>query len=543
MPLLLTFLSFDGMKFRLLSLIALITLSVYSQAQNYVWAKGEGGIGNEAANSVAVDEDGNTYITGNLAGDGEFSGTHYYGKGIYEVILVKYNSAGALQWLKMAGGKRNDQGNTLKYANGFLYVGGFFEDTAWFENTMLVSRGNTDAFVAKYDMNGNVVWAQQAGGPELDFISSLDVDQNGNVYAGGVYEKSLRADTTNLTTPNFYQESFYCKYNSAGQLQWAKTTRGNNPNQITGVGCDKNGNAFLTGFFGVNFQLGGFNVSSNTPSYDIFLAKIDANGNAAWLQKAGSEYEDAANAIAVDGQGNPVIVGYFAGTAVFGGNSVTYYDYNDIFTAKYDPNGNNLWVRAGKGQQLDVAYGVAVDADDNIFLTGMFQVAASFEGNPVIGGDRDVFIVSYSPTGNFRWLTKAGGINTDCGIGIAVKNNGNVSVCGYHLHTGYFGNIQISYAQNNDLFVAEYDPPFVSGVNDAGQNESLVVYPNPAKDFIQLETKNAVTVKLTDLSGKLIMVVDYRPGSKVSLNHLATGTYFLQVVNGMHTKTFKVLKQ
>lgn len=527
----------------LLGLLLFCSLTITTQAQSYVWALGEGGIGNEAANSVTADEAGNVYMTGNLAGDGEFSGTDYFGKGLYEVIVAKYDAAGTLQWLKMAGGKRNDQGNTIKYANGFLYVGGFFEDTAWFENTMLVSKGSNDAFVAKYDMNGSLVWVQAAGGANLDFVASLDVDAQGNVYAGGLYEKAIKFDTTNLSTTNFYQESFYCKYNSAGQLQWAKTTRGNNPNQVTGVACDKNGNVYLTGFFGVNFQLGGFSTSSNSPSYDIFLARVDANGNAIWLKTAGSAYEDAANAIAVDGQGNPIIVGYFAHIATFGNNTVTYHDYNDIFTAKYDSAGNNLWVRAGKGQQLDVAYGVAVDSDDNIFLTGMFQGGVSFDGNTMTGGDRDVFLTSYFPNGNFRWMTKAGGISTDCGISLAVKPNGNIAVCGYYLHTGFFGSIQVDYAGNNDLFVAEYDPPFVSDVNNLVEEDAIKAYPNPTVNFIMLASKTAVTIRLTDLNGKILIAAKFEPGDKIPLTDLAAGTYLLHAVNGLKTKTFKVQKQ
>lgn len=529
---------------RQLVLIVLLAVNLTAHAQSFAWALGAGGVGNEAANGIATDEAGYTYITGNLAGKGEFSNVEYEGKGLYDVLLAKYDASGNLVWLKLAGGKRNDQGNAIKYANGFLYVTGFFEDTAWFENTMMVSKGEADVFTAKYDVGGNLVWVQTGGGTELDFATSLDIDRQGNVYIAGSYEKKITFDTVQLTTTNFFQESFVVKYSPAGSLLWAKTSRGNNINLLTGIGCSPDGSAYVTGFFGVNFSIGNIPVVSNSPSYDIVLAKLDSNGNAQWIKTAGSNYEDAANGIVVDREGNPVIVGYFAGIASFGSNTVTYYDYNDVFVAKYDNNGNNLWVRTGKGQQLDVAYAVAVDSANNVFATGMFQGSAAFDGQTLSGTDREVFLVSYSPAGNLRWIEKAGGLNTDCGLGIAVKENGNVALCGYYIYSCYFGSLQIDYAEGNDLFVAEFNPPFVSGLTDFKES-GLTVYPNPATDFFTVgETASFNTVALTvyNAYGQLIYSRDFNFGEQIPVKEWPAGAYMVKFTDGDKRYSFRLLK-
>src|SRR5205085_7879568 len=119
--------------------LVFLVLSLSSSAQTWNWAKGEGDIGNDASNSITLDDNGNAYITGNLAGRADFSGTIYQGRGIYDVFIAKYDPSGNLLWVKTAGGADNDQGNAIKYHNNFIYLTGFFNDTAWFESTMLVS--------------------------------------------------------------------------------------------------------------------------------------------------------------------------------------------------------------------------------------------------------------------------------------------------------------------------------------------------------------------------------------------------------------------
>jgi hypothetical protein len=532
-------------SFRLLAFAVFVCLHFTLQAQNFAWALGAGGIGNEAANGVVVDEVGYTYVTGNLAGKGEFSNVEYEGKGLYDVLLAKYDAAGNLVWLKLAGGKRNDQGNAIRYAGGFLYVTGFFEDTAWFENTMVISKGEADVFTAKYDLGGNLVWLVTGGGTELDYATALDVDQQGNVYIAGSYEKKITFDTAQLTTTNFFQESFIVKYSPSGSLFWAKTSRGNNINLLTGIGSSPDGSVYATGFFGGNFSVSNIQVTSNSPSYDVVLVKLNDDGNTQWVKTAGSNYEDAANGIAVGPDGNPVIVGYFAGIATFGSNMVTYYDYNDAFIAKYDTSGNNLWVRAGKGQQLDVAYAVTVDSANNVFATGMFQGSASFDGYLVSGSDREVFLVSYTGTGNFRWIEKGGGLNTDCGLGLAVKKNGNVVVCGYYIFSCFFGNVQIDYADGNDLFIAEYTPPFISGLYDNEQQYELVAYPNPAVDFFNVkfeENADFLSVSVYDANGRRVYAAPIHSGQPVSVTGWSKGIYHVMLIGKEGNQSFRLVK-
>lgn len=532
--------------FRVLLLAFALTAGATASAQNWQWAKGEGDIGNDAANAVATDNSGNTYITGNIAGKADFSGTVYQGNGIYDMYVAKYNAAGDLLWVKLAGGRGNDQGNSIKWANGFLYVCGSFEDTAWFGTTALISKGSTDAFLAKYDNGGNLIWVKTAGGTGSDYASSLDVANGGQIIVAGAYEQAMALGSFNLSTTNGYYESFYAAYNGNGAVQWAQTTTGTNANLITGVAFDHNNALYLTGYFGGNFKVGTAAVNSSSASYDIFLAKVnESDGTLNWLKRAGSSYEDGAHGVSCDADGYPTIAGYFAGTAYFDNNTVSYTDYNDVFTARYDTAGNNLWVRAGKGQFLDIAFGVTSDAAGNCFVTGMFQQAINFNGNILSASDRDIFIISYDKYGNIRWLDKAGGMDTDCGLGIALQNNGSLAVCGYYLRTCFFGSIQIDYAAANDLFAGNLNPPPV-GIAGATEDLGITLFPNPSGSNFSLQIAGNVTpgsYNIFNAVGAIILSGDLTAHNRFNLQNHPAGVYFLQVLTPRGTETIRLVKE
>lgn len=534
-----------------LSVILCIIANI-SSAQTWNWAKGEGDIGNDASNAVTTDASGNTYVTGNIAGKGNFSGTVYQGNGIYEMFIAKYDVAGNLVWVKLAGGSGNDDGNDVKWHNGFVYVCGTFEGTAFFETTSLISKGGADAFIAKYTDAGSLVWVRSMGGTGAEDASAIDVDNAENVYVGGNYERAITIGTTNLTTNNFYKESFYAKYSNNGNVSWAKTSTGNNGNLIAGIAFDNHQAVYLTGYFGGSFKVGTATVNSVSSSYDIFLAKVEvSDGSVDWLKRSGSTYEDGAHDVCSDADGNPSITGYFAGTALFDNNTVPYLDYNDVFIARYDTAGNNLWVRAGRGNKLDVGFSIACDANGNLIATGMFQNIIDFDGRILNAPDlldRDIFLISYDKSGNIRWITRAGAEDTDCALGVALHTDGDVSISGYYLFKCSFGTIPIDYAEGNDLFLARYTQPVISGIDEVGNDVlNVSVYPNPANSDAELLVGNAelipLAVRVCNALGQEVYNGNLTTNCKLSTSNWSAGIYFIEVSSAEKVKTIKLIKQ
>ena len=139
----------------------------------------------------------------------------------------------------------------------------------------------------------------------------------------------------------------------------------------------------------------------------------------------------------MDSAGNIAIVGEFQNTASFDSNSIVALGLGDAFIAKYDSDGNNLWVRRGGGtidDQADRANAVATDGSNGFYVTGDFTGTATFDGLSVTStgpNASDIFLAKYNTNGVIEWLHHAGGTHADIGYSVGVDQAGNSYVSGF----------------------------------------------------------------------------------------------------------------
>jgi hypothetical protein len=237
-------------------------------------------------------------------------------------------------------------------ASANVCLAGYFSGaTVRFGNvTVTNSSGNCcggyDIFVAKYDNSGNVLWANGAGGgfDENEFASGIAVDRLGNVYVtGSFYSQTAIFGNFRLTNSVIgnYSDIFLAKYDSSGNVVWAKGAGGRLTDQAPGIATDKAGNAYVTGSFASETMTFDSVTLTNVNSLlnDIFVAKYDSSGNLLWAERAGGTQDDYADAVAVDAAGSVYLTGYFHSlTAAFGGLTLMNSDFTehtpDIFVAK-----------------------------------------------------------------------------------------------------------------------------------------------------------------------------------------------------------------
>ncbi len=513
---------------------------VYSQ--QFEWAYGVGALGSDVATAIAHDEQGNVYITGNVAGGATFGNTYISGTA-FEVFLAKYSGTGSLQWAKSYGGLTNEKAQSIAYYKNALYVCGYFEGTATFGNTTLTSVGAYDIFIMKTDLEGNVIWAKQAGGVNSDIAYGIAVDDAGNAYVCGAYKTAMSAGNLTISTTNLFIESFVISTDANGNFRWAKSATGNANNAATGIAFNKNNGFSVCGYFENKLVLEGTQLNTSSPSYDAYLASYDDNGNLNWAKKAGSSSEDQASAVTCDEQGNTYMVGYYGAEATFGANTLAFNGWNDLFVAKYDNAGNVLWARGAGGGKLDVANAVTLDDDNNVYIAGMFENYAVFNGVAITDSDRGIYLASYDVNGNFRFVQPAGGIQTDAALAITVHDK-KAYIAGYYLFTCYFGNIGVQMADNNDLFIAAYNIPEVLSVSELS-NENLSVFPNPFLNTLNIQSQETFTkVALYDVLGKEVFAesVDNIQQKDIDVSYLPSGIYFVCVQNGFNSVKKKVVK-
>ncbi len=488
---------------RCLALTAFIILSGvegFSQP-TLQWAKSIGGTLNDTGEDIVLDASGNVYTTGYFSGTADFDpGAGVYNltsAGAVDIFISKLDAAGNFIWARSMGGTGSGWGISIALdGSGNVYTTGYFQGTVDFDPSAGIYNLNSgwltviDIFISKLDANGNFLWAGRMGGTNGSYGRSIAIDGSGNVYTTGYFSATADFDpgagVYNLTSTGSY-DMFISKLDANGNFIWAahmvQTSIGGGNEYGRSIAIDGSGNVYTTGFFQgtVDFDPGAgvYNLTSAgilLGSYDIFISKLDANGNFIWANRMGGTSDDYGYSIALDGCGNVYITGFFNGTADFDPDPAVVYNLTSpggifggrgIFISKLDVAGNFLWAVSIGGAGDDRAHAIALDDSGNVYTTGTFQGNVDFDpgaGTYTLNGSTvgDIFISKLDTAGNFIWAGNmgGGGVVYDLGNSIALDGNGNVYTTGFFTSTADFdpgsGVYNLTSAGLYEIFVAKY---------------------------------------------------------------------------------------
>jgi hypothetical protein len=267
--------------------------------------------------------------------------------------------------------------------------------------------------------------------------------------------------------------SFICNIINAQSFVWAKSVGGNLAQQGYAIAVDTSGNVYTTGIFDDTADFdpgpGVFNLVS-AGGYDIFVSKLDINGNFVWAKNISGPGLNRSYSICVDATGNVYTTGTFDGTTDFdpGPNTfnLTSISSADIFISKLDPAGNFAWAKQIGTSLFNVGTSITSDIAGNIFTTGYFLGLTDFDPgmgifNLTSAGSNDIFILKLDTSGNFIWAKRMGGLNDDYGRGISVCSNGDIYTTGYYKGTSDFdpglGVFNLSAPATHDVFISKLD--------------------------------------------------------------------------------------
>jgi hypothetical protein len=518
------------LRWRVLLVLFLLSASsgVSAQAPAWQWATSPG-VGTGVA--TAVDAAGNVYVIGHFMGMATFGTTTLTSAGDTDVFVAKLASSGAYQWAVRAGGANDDAGfNIAVDGSGNVLITGYFgSPTIAFGTTTLSSVSNiSDVFVAKLTSTGAWQWATSTGGRGVASGFGLAIDgDDGVLITGHFYSPTITFGTTTLTNAHSgFDDIFIAKLTPIGTWQWAISAGGNGRDSGEGIAIDDSGNVVVFGSFRSTAITFGTTTLTNT---GIFVAKLTPAGTWQWATSV--EGEDAGFGIAIDSIGNVVVTGNFRLTISFGTTTLTNTGSADLFVAKLTSAGDWQWATNARGSSS--GYGVAMDDNGDVFVTGSFRGPSVTFGTTTLintGFGSDIFVSKLNSAGAWQWAIGAGTSGDDAGLGLAADGNGNVVATGnFQSQTIAFGATTLSNSGFYASFIARLSG--TTGLPESPADQPPLAFsPNPASTTVHLTGAAGATATLLNGLGRVVGNAPISPAGTTTLNvsALPAGLYLLR---------------
>ena len=415
-------------------------LSKFDASGKFLWAKTWGGKERDVAYGVGVDSLGYVYVVGpylytvDFNPDPDLTDSHTSNfQGANNIYLSKFAPDGTFQWVRTWGpasvpGKQSfgAEAYTVVISGNALYIVGDFSGdqtdfNPWGSHDWHTNHPPTsgpiffDAFLSKFDLNGNFLWARTWGGEGYDDGPGLAVDSQGSLYVAGMYaSQTINFDPAGGNAGKNHPASdsggqvdvFLSKFDSSGNFQWVRTWGGKGTEEASGsVAVDGANNVYITSRFGCNpacnFNAGPTaqtapDLRLSNGDVDVSLSKYTSDGAYQWTRTWGGSGKDQPGGVNVDGWGNIYVPGWFEKTVDFNPGSAidnrTSNGGSDAFLSRFDSNGTLVWAGTWGGSGDDRIYNLASDGWGNLYAGGSF--ASSVDFDPDSGADNHTAVGS-----------------------------------------------------------------------------------------------------------------------------------------------------
>lgn len=371
------------------------------------------------------------------------------------LLVVSASFASAVPahvWSKRVGTSNPDAGQavTTDNSNNVIFtglLGGCFD----FGGGFRCGTTGTDMFLVKYSSNGDHLWSKAFTAQPR----AIGVDVAGNIYVAG--DAFADVDFGGGVLPRNGVGIFLVKFDANGNHQWSKRFSNlGNSIDVQSMDVQSSGDLVIAGNFSGSFDFGGGVL---TADHHMFVVKYDADGNHVWSIHHGATGIIDPVDIALDASGNVAVTGKYTHTANFGGSdfTATTEDWDDIFLAKYDANGNHQWSKSFGADFLDNGYSVTVDAPGNVYFTGDYTGTMNLGGNDLVSTGYDIFLAKYDAAGVHQWSHNYGGTGGDSGKALFVDDAGDLTLVGSFRNSMDLGGGSLTSTGSSDVFVARFD--------------------------------------------------------------------------------------
>ncbi|MBU1073213.1 hypothetical protein KKG45_08190, partial [bacterium] len=420
------------------------------------WSDSYGGVGPQGVNSrVVIDGSGNIIVAGAFVSMVDFGPLQIAGGG-YDFYVAKFDADRNLLWAEGFGGSGTEKLTALDVdSSGYIYLAGHFDEDIDFGGDAHVTQGLNDIFVVKLDPAGESTWSRSYGDDQQDYAFCLAINADDQVVLGGCFEGTVDFGGIPLTNTEPGFDSYLVMLDAAGDHVWSNSYGNDQELAITCLSVDSSSDIVLAGYFLADFDFGGGPLICAGLT-DIFVVKLGADGEHIWSHSYGDIAQDGASSLAIDSDDDVLLLGDFIGTVDFGGGGLTSAGSGDYFLVKFQSNGSHAWShRYGDVNNQAAPWPIVADPLDNVLVTGQFFGDYDVGGEILHSSDSDVLFMMLDTDGNHLWSQNYGDSEDQRSYDIAVDEAGDSYLAGGYAGTLDFGGDPVVCADVQDAFLAK----------------------------------------------------------------------------------------
>jgi len=542
----------------------LVVLHFIGNAQDE-WYNSFSGQGNQTLVKAAKDELGNWLLTGYFSvtfdadpGSGE---TILTSAGLNDIYIIKLNNVGEFIWAKRFGGVRSDVPTDLEVdQNGNIILVGTFQASINFnteadpvEFTLFGGNSSSmrESFMVKLDPNGNYVDAYHFRSTATlcsNQINALEIDNENNLVMAGYFDGAMDIDPTGnnkiiSAIPSSSDDIFILKFSNVDTLLWGFRMGNIENDAANGLTLDEFDNLYITGHFrvGMDFDPGDdtlFIPTTGGDVFDIFIMSLNPDGELRWAKGIGTDGAQFGDRIVCTENDEVYVSGRFSNSVNFNpGGAIemihTATASTNSFLVKLNKQGEVHWA---KSWSFTGIFPLAVGSDGRVLVSNFFSNTIDANPNEEVfnlasNGGIDFLVISLNPEGEFIEAFSRGGNGDEYPRFVQLEDQyfviGGETSAAFHLNPP-FESSAVEVPGFKSSFFSRFIPSTLTSIMDINE-VSIIVFPNPAKDFIQIKSEVIIDlVELYDVQGRKLISIYTPQENLIYLNHVESGIYFVR---------------
>ena len=508
--------------------------SPLASAQTWPWVTSISGNGSETFSALTTRTNDGPVVCGHFQNDLSIGDLSEQSFGNTDAFLAGLDGSGEEQWILTgnSAGANKSTGVATDLENNIYWAGEFWFDTVFGDLTLSSTKSSKAIFILKATPSGEPIWAKSIEGTGNKILGAMTTDPEGNSYLSGNFSDSLIVEGTGLLA-TAEKDFFIIKFSPTGNLLWVKQAGISGEIQPRRMDT-QNDLIVVTGSMRGRYDFGIDTIQNNTNDSDAFLVAYDPTGEVSWGRKIGGVNEQAGSDVGFDDQGNVYAVGSFFGLIRLRTDlEIQSPNLNDnLYFIKYNASGFPMAARSIGDLEIELSESL-VFANDRFYWSGFFKNNFEVDGFSLQtdGDGFNTFILEIDTTAtvlNVHLLTSP---ETVLLSSLAVDEEGKIFGGGALNGTATFNDqTEITTTDGFDSFIGQLTPLIVSTEEEEILTSSIKIFPNPATEYIQIETiLEDLEIRVFNVEGREILKTNER---MINCLNWPSGAYFLKMNSG-----------